>query len=137
MTAPRVPSTLRNSEKAAWRALVAEIGTEVLEPSDTPLLRSLAILTARLDDLREYLARQSGPKGSLEYLMTETVRGVTGNPLLGHERETIKEIRLLHERLQRVASERGAGRNDGPKTLSQMRANLHAVKGGSKKAAGS
>ena len=111
MTAPRVPATLRDSEKAAWRSLVTEFGSDVLEASDTPLLRSLAILTARLEDLREYLARQSGPKHSLEYLMTETVRGVTGNPLLGHERETIKEIRLLHERLQRIVADRGSARN--------------------------
>lgn len=129
MTAPRMPSHLRDAEKRAWRALVDEFGADVLEVSDAALLRSMAILSARLEDLREYLARLSGPKGSLEYLMTETVRGVTGNPLLGHERETIKEIRLLHGELAKRVAERGS-RTDRPKSLKEMREALKPVKAG-------
>lgn len=142
MTAPRMPASLRDAEKAAWRAIVDEFGgTDALRPSDATLLRSLAILSARLEDIRAALAaaasapppeprpwsRHSGaadaPTG---YLVTATVRGVTGNPLLGHERETIKELRLLHERLDRLVAGRMAD-PARPQSLREMRAALTSV----------
>lgn len=146
MTTPAMPKTLRTAEKAAWKALVDEFGgPDAFRPSDGSLLRSLAILTARLEDIRAALAEAStspapsgrrwsrlpgdapaGDPDPLGYLVTATVRGVTGNPLLGHERETIKELRLLHERLERLVAARSADPSR-PKSLREMRASLTAV----------
>lgn len=152
MSAPPMPANLRKAEKEAWKVIVAEFGgADALRLSDGPLVRSMAILTARLEDIRAALAlaaispppaarrysrRPSDDESKavndpLGYLLTATVRGVTGNPLLGHERETIKELRLLHERLERLVAARSAdpGR---PKSLREMRDSLTAVEGGAK-----
>lgn len=146
MTAPRMPSNLRPAEKSAWKAIVDDFGgPDALRLSDSALLRSMAILTARLEDIRSALAAASvapppaprrwsrmpdGTAGEAEpggYLLTSTVRGVTGNPLLGHERETIKELRLLHERLDRLVGARMAD-PARPKSLREMRESLTTVK---------
>lgn len=137
-----MPASLRDAEKSAWRAIVEEFGgTDALRPADATLLRSLAILSARLEDIRAALAaaasapppdprpwsRHHGTNDSpTGYLVTATVRGVTGNPLLGHERETIKELRLLHERLERLVAGRMAD-PARPKSLREMRASLTSV----------
>jgi phage terminase small subunit len=119
MTAPRIPSTLRKEEKAAWRRIVADVGgRDVLDPSDEPILRSLAVLVARGENLRRALEDAD--------LLIETQRGAwTGNPLLGHERETIKEIRLLHERLMKAIAGRGGQKK--PASLASMRRDLRVV----------
>lgn len=147
MSAPRMPANLRAGEKTAWKSLVDELGgSDALEPIDGPLLRSLATLTARLEDLRAALARAAAspppeprwrrpdaarhaPVDPLAYLLSATARGVTGNPLLGHERETMKEIRLQHERLVKAIAERNGGRAEKPKSLREMRDSLTAVRG--------
>lgn len=121
MAAPRTPTGLRKAERAAWRRLIVELGgADLLDPSDEPLLRALAVLIARGEDIRAAL--DGAP------LLTTTARGGdTGNPLLGHERETIKEIRMLHERLTKLVAERG-GAKKKPQSLSEMRRGLHVVK---------
>ena len=129
----RVPSAFRAKEKAAWRELVEQMGADAVRPSDVPLLRSLAILIARLGDLRllleaEEAAALSGHR-DLPYLMQRTERGYTANPLLGQERETIKEIRLLHERLERILAARGGASDGRPKSLRELRTSLQAVPG--------
>lgn len=121
MTAPRMPAGLRKEERAAWRQLVTELGgRSVLSAADAPLLRSLAVLMARGENLRFALQEAD--------LLVPTVRGMTGNPLLGHERETIKEIRLLHKALADAIAERGGARSAAtPKSLHEVRDQLRAV----------
>jgi phage terminase small subunit len=134
MTA-RMPAGLRKEEQRAWREIVEEFGgNDVLQPSDRTLLRSMALLTARLEDIRSYLALGAGKKDPLGYLVAITARGFTSNPLISQERETIKELRLLHERMAKIHAGRGSARNDRPKNLSEMRKSLTAVKGGRAKA---
>lgn len=121
MTAPRMPKGLRVAEQTAWRQVLAEFGgADAFEPSDGPLLRSLAVLTARLEDIRTILA------GAGVKLIVPTARGVTGHPMLGHERETIKEIRLLHERLAKAMAARGTAQK--PKTLAEMKRDLRVAR---------
>ena len=135
MTAPKMPTGLRPAEQKAWKRVVDEFGADSLEPSDTSLLLGMAILYARFDDLRALLYRQEGDtkrrgkaRRQLPYLLEGTARGVTTNPLVGHERETIKEIRLLHERIDKLISERrGSRAPERPKSLREVRESLHAV----------
>lgn len=126
----RAPQGLRPAESKLWKRVVAEFGADHLEASDAPLVLGLALLYGRLDDLRSLLFSQqtaSASKGDdrreLPYLLEKTSRGTTTNPLISHERETIREIRLLHERLSKVIGERGAGVG-GPASLAQMRRRL-------------
>lgn len=129
MSAPRMPSSLRPSEQRAWKQIVDEVGgSSLLAASDGSLLRSMAILTARLEDIRAYLAKNAEREEGLDYLMTQTARGFTGNPLLGHERETIKELRLLQERMAKVLQARSMGHEERPQSLRAMRDRLRVAK---------
>ena len=126
----RAPQGLRESESKLWRRVVDEFGRENLEPSDTSLVLGLALLYGRLDDIRTLLYTQQqaesaegDAKREMPYLLERTVRGMTTNPLIAHERETIKEIRLLHERLSKIIDGR-TGSRDGPASLSAMRRRL-------------
>ena len=132
MSQLRMPSGLRKEEQAAWRELVDEFGgRDVLQASDRTLLRSMALLLARLEDIRAYLAKGASRKRDpLGYLTALTARGFTSNPLISQERETIKELRLLHERMERLLAGRGSSRNEKPKSLSDMRRSLQSVEGG-------
>lgn len=129
MSAPRMPSSLRPPEQRAWKQIVEELGgSAALATSDGTLLRAMAILTARLEDIRAFLAKSAEREEGLDYLMTETARGFTGNPLLGHERETIKELRLLQERMAKVLQARALGHEERPQSLRAMRDHLRVAK---------
>lgn len=130
MTAPRMPSGLRKEERAAWRHLLADIGADRLEPSDRPIVLSAALLSARLEDIRaelQHKAESGNDDDGRGYLWASTARGGwTSNPLISQERETVKEIRLLHERLEKVLAARGsAGKK--PSSLAEMRRDLKVV----------
>lgn len=126
------PDTMAHREKVTFRRIVAQFGAENLEPSDTMLVRDLAVLDCRLEDIRALIEQQrtSARKGGegerdLPYLLERNSRqGISANPLIGHERETVVEVRRLHERLTKVIADR-TGAN-GPRSLAKMRETLAA-----------
>jgi hypothetical protein len=131
-TTIKPPETLAHREKVTFRRIVAQFGADNLEPSDTMLVRDLAVMDCRLEDIRELIEQQrtSGRKGGegerdLPYLLERNSRqGISANPLIGHERETVVEVRRLHERLTKVIADRqGLG---GPQSLAQMQQRLAA-----------
>ena len=132
MTAPRMPSSLRKEEQAAWRRIVEDVGPESLERADRALLWTMAMLEARLEDIRHELQARAASESDEDgrgYLWAKTARGGwTSNPLISQERETVKELRLLWERLAKVlAARRGAAK---PVTLTDMRKRLRVANEG-------
>lgn len=122
------PASLAHRERVTFRRIVAQFGADNLEPSDTMLVRDLAVLDCRLDDIRAEIERQRSDKDrELPYLLAQNSRsGTSANPLIGHERELVVELRRLHERLSKVIADRtGIG---GPASLDRMRQQLADTK---------
>lgn len=94
-----VPEGLTDSMRAAWDILVVDLADQgTLERTDRVLIESAAVMWGRARDAREEIERSG--------YIVPTVRGTTANPMLGVERESWKELRMLSDLLPLTRSAR-------------------------------